>query len=79
MCVCVCVCVCLCVCVYPTPKYKQDATQGQFLSGFLQVLIKSFPSFGEVALRKLKLPIYATIYTSLCTIFTINAMCEMDI
>ena len=28
----------------PTPPLGQDMTQGQFLSGVLQVLIQSFPS-----------------------------------
>ena len=46
--VCVFVCVCVCVCVYvcssylPTPPLGQDMTQGQILSGVLQVWIQSF-------------------------------------
>ena len=30
--------------IYPTPPLGQDMTQGQFLSGVLQVSIQSFPS-----------------------------------
>ena len=38
----------------PTPPLGQDMTQGQFLSGVLQVWIQSFPSPRQVASPRLK-------------------------
>ena len=48
--------------IYPTPSLGQDMTQGQFLSGFLQVLIQSFPPARLVASPRLKNPVCPTIY-----------------
>ena len=46
----------------PTPPLEQDMTQGQFLSGVLQVWIQSFPSPRLVASPRLKNSVCPTIY-----------------
>ena len=47
--------------IYPTPPLGQDMTQGQFLSGVLQVWIHNFPSPRIVASPRLKNPVCPTI------------------
>ena len=59
MCVCVFVFVFVSLCeayIYIYIYMGQDMTQGQFLSGVLQVLIQGFPSPRLVALPRLKSP-----------------------
>ena len=46
----------------PTPPLGQDMTQGQFLSGVLQVWIQSFPSPRLFASPRLKKSVCPTIY-----------------
>ena len=48
--------------IYPTPPLRQDMTQGQLLSGVLQVRIHSFPSPRQVASPRLKNLVCPTIY-----------------
>ena len=48
--------------VYLPPPHEQDATQGQFLSGILQVWVQSFPSPRPVAIQRLKDPVFPTTY-----------------
>ena len=48
-------CVCVCVCVFTQPlHYKQDVTQGQFLSGVKLIWIQSDPSPRLVPVSMLK-------------------------
>ena len=44
------------ICIYPTPPHEQEAMQGQFLSGFSQVWIQSFPFFKTNFHTKIKDP-----------------------
>ena len=46
----------------PAPPLGQDMTQGHFLSGVLQLWIKSFPSLRLVASQRLKNLVCPTIY-----------------
>ena len=52
---------CCCIHIYPTPPLRQDATQGQFLSGFKQVWVQSFLFPRLVASPRLKNLVCATI------------------
>ena len=46
---------------FPISLYKQDMTQGQFLSGVKQIRIQNFTYSGPVAIPKLKSSVYLVI------------------